>query len=689
MDEIVATSKSFDADYWSLPVRERLYIDEMLTAVEEVVENRKSLGLKKALERAAFKRRAMRYFGFSSIRDKYYAYLKSGGNWRVLARLWVGRKSSIPPEFKKWLIALAARTDRNDSMKSVIYAVKRMWLSNTDIPGYGEPRAWWAKNRPNRDFPTRAVMFDEDFPTGWTDRNLFNLLPKQRTALTLAKRGFAAAHGQLRAQLLRDTSKLRPMQLITFDDVRLDIMALCDYDGEVQPCYIHAIFALDVGSRKIVSWLIKPRLARDDGTHMGLDRRDTKALLLGLLGGAMPADYKVRFLMENASATLEAEDRRLLQSVFRDNIEFDATGLTRFDLIKSCGFVEKGGQPWWKGWIEALFRKLHTLMNLLPGTTGNRYDNKPAELESKCKYCLQVLRAAKRDGVDFGGLRFPLLKYDELECVMSEIVNWLNNRSDHRLQGLDMVDEYVNPVTKRRISYRELCALPNSERIGWIAKPRPETPAERWNKLVARERFVRLPQGALLPLYDKTRQVTVRNGRIEISDRRFSNEKLVFTAPDIPVLEREGETFTAGLPDDRSFVNLWARDGSFAGSVPRISRIDILDRDAILEAAGEVGRQRETQFAQARELRNDEGLQIIRDKLFNQATLPSLAPAVRNAEAKEFADRPQMLRRRERTLSGGRAAPKPSPAQPIADPQAERFARQATIARQNCEDDIF
>lgn len=65
MDEIVATSKSFDADYWSLPVRERLYIDEMLAAVEEVVENRKSLGLKKALERAAFKRRSMRYFGFS------------------------------------------------------------------------------------------------------------------------------------------------------------------------------------------------------------------------------------------------------------------------------------------------------------------------------------------------------------------------------------------------------------------------------------------------------------------------------------------------------------------------------------------------------------------------------------------------------------------------------------------------
>lgn len=691
MNELVATSKSFDGDYWSLSTKERLYVDEMLAAVEEVVENKKSLGFKKAVERAAFKRRTMRYFGVSSIRDKYYAYVKSGGNWRVLTRLWTGRKSALPPEFKKWILSLVGRTDRADSMKSVVCAVKRMWISNVEIPGYGEPRGWWAKNRPNSEFPTRAVMFDEDFPTGWTDRNLFNILPKNKTALTLAKRGYAAAHGQLRAQLLRDTSKLRPMQLVTFDDVRLDIMATCDYEGEVQPCYVHAIFALDVGTRKIISWLIKPRLARDNGTHVGLDRSDTKALMLGILGGIMPADYKVRFLMENASATLEAEDRKLLQSIFRDNIEFKPTGLTRFDLIKSCGFLEKGGQPWWKGWIEALFRKLHTLMNLLPATTGNRYDNKPGELEGKCKYCLQVLRAAQRDGVDFKGLWFPLLKYDQLEIVMTELVNWLNNRTEHHLQGLDIVDEYVNPTTKERISFNQLAALDNDSRIGWIAKPRPESPAERWNKLVAREHFTQLPQGALLPLYDKTRQVTVRNGRIEISDKRFSNEKLIFTAPNIPVLAREGEIFTAGIPDDRNFINLWARDGSFAGSIPRINRINILDDDAILAAAGEVGRAREAEhYAPARELRDDEAIQIIKGKLFNEAALPSLAPAIRSAEAKELADRPQMLHRREKTLFTRTQATPKSAAQEraISDAQAERFARQAAIARQN-GDDIF
>lgn len=689
MNEVVAASSNFDADYWALPADERLYVDSMKEAVEEVAQNCKAIGLKKAIERASFKRRALKYFSFSSIRDKYYAYVKSGGNWRVLCRMWTGRKSSLPPEFKKWVVSLAARTDRYDSMKSVVMAVKRMWLANVDIPGYGEPRLWWAKNRPTREFPCRAIIFDEDFPTGWSDRNLFNILPKQRTALTLAKRGYAAAHGQFRAQLLRDTSKLRPMQLVTFDDVRLDIMALCDYDGKVQPCYVHAIFALDVASRKIISWLVKPRLSRDDGTHLGLDRSDTKALMLGILGGLMPVDYKVRFLLENASATLESEDRKLLQSIFRDNIEFKSTGLTRFDLIKSCGFVEKGGQPWWKAWIESLFRKLHTLMNLLPGTTGNRYDNKPGELESKCKYCLQVLREAKEAKVDFKGLWFPLLTYDQLEIVLGEIVDWLNNRSDHHLQGFDMVDEFVNE-NGRRITFAELSALGNEARIGWICKSRPETPAERWNKLISAERFMRLPQGALLPLYDKTRQVTVRNGRIEIFDKRFSTERLVFTAANLPVLEREGEVFTAGIPDSRDFINLWARDGSFAGSVPRVGRIDILDDKAILSASGKVARAREAEhYAPAREYRAEEAADLLKGKLYNASVLPGLTPAIRETEQREFSDCPQILKRRKRIMEGNVHIPK-NDKNVILASQAARFARQSEAARKASEDsEIF
>lgn len=205
-----------------------------------------------------------------------------------------------------------------------------------------------------------------------------------------------------------------------------------------------------------------------------------------------------------------------------------------------------------------------------------------------------------------------------------------------------------------------------------------------------RERFMRLPQGALLPLYDKTRQVTVHNGRIEIYDRRFSNERLVFTAANLPVLEREGETFTAGIPDSRDFINLWARDGSFAGSVPRIGRIDILDDEAIFSAAGEVARAREAEhYAPAREYRTAEAAEIIRGKLHNESALPSLAPAIRKSERRELGDHPQMLRRRERIMDGGKTG-RNKDSKEILAAQAERFARQAAVARKlEADGDIF
>ena len=95
MNEVVAASSNFDADYWALPADERLYVDSMKEAVEEVAQNCKAIGLKKAIERASFKRRALKCFSFSSIRDKYYAYVKSGGNWRVLCRMWTVRLDEV------------------------------------------------------------------------------------------------------------------------------------------------------------------------------------------------------------------------------------------------------------------------------------------------------------------------------------------------------------------------------------------------------------------------------------------------------------------------------------------------------------------------------------------------------------------------------------------------------------------
>ncbi len=526
--QLSTVNYGLDADYWNLKTSERLYISNMMEAIKEVFDAKKAgTAIMEAYDEVALSRRHLKGFSSKTLQKKYAEFKQSNGDWRVLVRNWKGGKTGLPKEFKNWFISMALKPDRYDATQSICEVIKRLWLNNIEIPGYGRPIQWWAINRPERPFPRGIIMRLSDFPEGWSDKNLKRLLPKNKAAIALNRRGYHHAHDFFREHNWRDTSKLRPLELITFDDVRLDIMAVCEHEGKEQICYVNAIFALDVASRKILYYLVKPRLKREDDTHLSLARSDTKTVLLSILSGYVPADYKMNILMENASATLEAADRNLLQSTFSDMLEFQSTGLTRFDLSKSCGFIEKGGQAWFKGWIEALFRKLHTKMNLLDGTTGNRYDNKPGELENKMSYTLQVLRTAKKEGVNIGNLWLPLLTMDQLNNVLDEIILWINNRSDHKLQGFDYADEFQHSQTKAIASLADLQVMPPEDRIGWIATKRPESPVERWDKLTQQVNMCVLPKGALLPFYNNTRNVKVRNGRIELTVKSFSNDKLI------------------------------------------------------------------------------------------------------------------------------------------------------------------
>lgn len=148
--------------------------------------------------------------------------------------------------------------------------------------------------------------------------------------------------------------------------------------------------------------------------------------------------------------------------------------------------------------------------------------------------------------------------------------------------------------------------------------------------------------------------------------------------------------FTAGIPDSRDFINLWARDGSFAGSVPRVGRIDILDDKAILSASGKVARAREAEhYAPAREYRAEEAADLLKGKLYNASVLPGLTPAIRETEQREFSDCPQILKRRKRIMEGNVHIPK-NDKNVILASQAARFARQAEAARKASEDsEIF
>ena len=665
----LATSRSFCEAWWALRDPERRRISELLKCFKEIDE---SGAVVRACKEAAARRSHIPGFKWKTIYNSYKAWNENGRSWAACVREWAGRKSSLPPEFVKFAVPFLMKGNSGDNARQRVNELKRMWIRNEEIPGYGIPMEWWGANRPGVPFPKAYIEKRTfDFPPGWTYRNLVNLLPKHKAVQTLVRRGYHAAHGYL-PQAYFDRSKLRPLERVTFDDIRLDVKVRAEVDGKPHLCYVNAIFALDIATGMILpAFCLKPRLKRDDETHVGLSRNETKEIVRRILSMPLPTDYKTTFLFENASATLDARDQEMLSAVLAERINIKHTDLEHRALLGECGFIERGGKPWMKGQIEAVYNLIRTMTNALPMATGNTYEGKPGDLEDKCKYTLRVLRAAEKDGVNPNGLWFPNMTYAQLHEILLEIVDCCNNRHDHSLQGFDSITEYLDPVSKRYYSREEVNYL-NPDIVDALRPVAyPESPRQRFNRLARGVNFATLPPAALYPLFLRKKEVTVRNGRIEMSDKNFCFDKLIYPLPAevaaSGALERK--TFTACVDDDRNRIHLWTNEEapSYVGTLERIRRADMSDENAVLAEAGRVGREREVFYEAASKLKRDEAREILAGKAFNSARLPSLERETKDDESKEKIKLSQRQEsRRERALR---------------DAQAERFARQAAAAR--------
>lgn len=669
MNTELSVYRSYSEEFWALKDAERNRINELFKCFDEIEGSK---FIVKACKAAAARRSHLQGFRWKTIYEAYKVWNANGRTWTVCVRNWTGRKSSLPPEFVKFVVPFLMKGNSGDNARQRVNELKRMWVRNEEIPGYGIPTEWWGANRPGVPFPKVYIeQRTHDFPEGWTYRNLVNLLPKHKAVRTLVQRGYHASHDYL-PQAYFDRSKLRPLERITFDDIRLDVKVLVEVGGKIQLCYVNAIFALDIATGMILpSFCLNPRLKRDDDTHVGLSRNETKEIVRGILSMPLPVDYKTTFLFENASATLDAKDQEMLSAVLAERINIKHTGLEHRALLGECGFVERGGKPWMKGQIEAVYNLIRTMTNALPMATGNTYEGKPGDLEDKCKYTMQVLRAAQKDGVSPSGLWFPAITLDQLHAVLSELVDAANNRHDHNLQGFDSITEYLDPLQKRYYSREELNRLPADmiDRLRPVVYP--ESPRQRFNRLSRGLRFAAMPPAALYPLFLRKREVTVRNGRIEMTDKSFSLDKLIYPLPAKLAVEGsfEKRTFTACVDDDRGRIHLWTpgESPSYVGSLDRIGRADMADEHAVLAEAGRVGRERELFYEAAANLKVDEARDILAGKAFNASRLSSLKGAIAEGEANE-----------EIKLSKAQAARREKA---IADAQAERFARQAAIAR--------
>ena len=586
------------AEWLGMKLEERTLVLERLDAVREILLSGKP---NRACAQIAKRKRFEGCRGWSqpTLYRLYSHFVKSGGDWHVLKREYKGPSGGLPEEFvayfRERLLSSARKTPCRAARRELVHAFRR----GDSIPGYGT-KYEWAK-REGRAIPG-ITGSDRELPDGWSLRTLQRIKPKSKYILDGARQGVFAAHSSEPAMLLRDKSKLRFMEWVAFDDVRLDKRCLISEPGfKRQIGYPLAVFALDVGTGIDVAHCVKPRLKREeDGTKFGIASEEVKILILNMIETYGLPPYPVNFLIENAAATLSDADELALKQTFGDRIRIHRCGTMR-DAFLSNGFYEGGGKPWFKSWIEVFFRPFQEHLAFTDGATGNRYDNTPAQLAKAEQYVRNLLKkCGERDDI-VDRLKLPLPRYEEVLDDIERILRVMRNRTDHNLQGFELVTEWRKDKSDTIHKAAELAGYSDVEIASFEIWDRIESPAERAVRLASGTKWWRPDPAYFCHLYalKHVLKFKISNGGITFEAKSLKRHKaekimenLVFAAPPHDVIEKyTGVEVLCYFSDDLSCAHL-TKDGRHICSLNRVRRIDVRDEKALKKAAGEVHQRR-------------------------------------------------------------------------------------------------
>lgn len=350
--EIVQTSLADMDELLSLKLDVRNLVLDRLDALREILLSKSP---NKACMEIAYRKEREGAKGWSYKRlYALYSEFSKSGDWRVLRPNWRGAKAGLPKAFVEYfreqLLSGSRKTPCRAARRQLINAFRR----GDSIPGYGTKYEWAAATGR----PVPGIMGDDrELPEGWSLGNLQKIKPRNKYILEGARQGVFAAHSSAPAMVLRDRSKLRFMEVIAFDDVRIDkICTIAEKGMKRQFGYPLAVFALDVATGCDIAHIVKPRAKRkEDDSVIGIASEDVKQLTLNIISQRGLPPYPVKFLIENAAATLSEADELALKQTFRDRIIIERCGVLR-DTFLQNGFYEGGGKPWFKAWIEAFFR---------------------------------------------------------------------------------------------------------------------------------------------------------------------------------------------------------------------------------------------------------------------------------------------------------------------------------------------
>lgn len=658
-------------DFMRLSKTERLRILDLLKAFESV-KNFK--GAKQtAFAAIAAVNVGRRGFGAETLDRLYSSYIKNGCKWQVLTRNYRGGKPGQPAEFKKFFCSLVLKCQgRTDVVKAARDdLIFNFWKTGRSVPGYGTFFEFWQNTQGDRQLP-RIITDKPPHTPEWSYRTLCRIIKENlsKEVRVLSAMGDLKAHNH-QVQLFRDRTGLMPLQYVTFDDVELDIEVICKVGNEFKVCPLQAVMALDIATGMFLAWGVRPMLKNEDikqlPSEVGqkLTRKQVNEVLMKLLlMWGLPEKYPMRLLLENASGTLNSADREMIEALLPARILFENTRMFNESYLGlEC---RNHGLPYQKGFIESPFQGLHTRLSSLPGALAPYYGSRHPSSEALIEDTKKVLECARAKGIKETLMQFKLLHYNDFLPIFNIIVSRWNARTNHKLQGFEY--EYETLIGSDYYTRAEAAKLlSDSEYSAAKFIRRMESPIERFNRLSNGLPFTKLEVPTLYPLMQNDKRVLkVRNGQISTEWSNVASDKFIYRSPELA--KWEGKELI-GVTSDRETLWLFTKDEGFVCAAPRLSRIPIIDQEAILRQSGIVHRERQIAREIAEDLQADRKNWFKQVDVHNQAVLNNAANcgnAMRDAEieSKEKKDR----------------------AKTFYAAQKDSFARQAAIARNADED---
>ncbi|MFA5263964.1 MAG: hypothetical protein WC378_09055 [Opitutaceae bacterium] len=585
--------------------------------------------------------------------------------------------------FCMWLAGQVGQRPR----KGVGYAVRRdlldLWMRDVAIDGIGKMSQWCAAQVPPRAVPRPGTAPHPDYyPAGWSPSNIERCIKRELGQRDSAKAVFMqlgehAAMSFWGDQLYRTRANLRPLELITADDVDLDVLCWMPLgDGTVQIVRPKVLFILDVATARILNFGAVGAYTRnyymdggDKDTKRALQGSDMKELTLATLEMyGIPQNWTMHHLHENATSRLSKTDEAMFEKYLP--IKFGHTEMMHTTL--PGGFLESCGNPKQKGWVESLFNLFHNEFSIMPASLGPRYDRtrgdvgtalwrggkqvasrKGTLVHEALAIIKKAAEAAKIKGCDVsdlldysaqreGTFDMPLLGFSQLMETLAIYVDRLNARTEHSLEGFEQViDVEVAPGEFLPATHP---AAKQVAHIGMRCRTRLESPDERFARLSYGQPFRKLHPRELSVLAREIKPTTVTNERVTVNCKRYGLDDMIFrdaaSAEALAKYNSRPKALVYFLGADARQVHLFTNDDAmnYVASPARVGLVDPMDKEAAGRRMGEVSRGRQAVRAEAGRIMAPRTAEITTMREHNAAVAESYKPVDRVANDIERAE---------------------------------------------------